>query len=73
MFAAVLEKDHEVHVIDAANEGWKTLQDVDGNKYRQGLKNEEITARLKHWAPDVLQITIPFSRAGGNQLTRWRK
>ena len=59
--AAVLEKDHEVHVIDAANEGWKTLQDVDGNKYRQGLKNEEIAARLKHWAADVVQITIPFS------------
>ena len=59
--AAVLERDHEVHVIDAANEGWKTLQDVDGNKYRQGLKNEEIAGRLKHWSPDVVQITIPFS------------
>jgi anaerobic magnesium-protoporphyrin IX monomethyl ester cyclase len=59
--AAVLEKDHEVHVIDAANEGWKTLQDVDGNKYRQGLKNEEIATRLKQWVPDVVQITIPFS------------
>jgi anaerobic magnesium-protoporphyrin IX monomethyl ester cyclase len=59
--AAVLEKDHEVHIIDAANEGWKTLQDVDGNKYRQGLKNDEIAARLKKWSPDLVQITIPFS------------
>jgi anaerobic magnesium-protoporphyrin IX monomethyl ester cyclase len=59
--AAVLEKDHEVHIIDAANEGWKILQDVDGNKYRQGLKNEEIAARLKKWSPDLVQITIPFS------------
>ena len=59
--AAVLEKDHEVHIIDAANEGWKTLQDVNGNKYRQGLRNEEIAGRLKHWSPGIVQITIPFS------------
>ncbi|MCW3996813.1 MAG: B12-binding domain-containing radical SAM protein [Candidatus Bathyarchaeota archaeon] len=59
--AAVLEKEHEVHVIDAANEGWKTLQEVDGNKYRQGLKNEVIASRLKKWMPDVVGITIPFS------------
>ena len=59
--AAILEKDHEVHIIDAANEGWKTLQDVNGNKYRQGLKNEEIAGRLKQWSPDIVQITIPFS------------
>ena len=59
--AAILEKDHEVHIIDAANEGWKILQDVNGNKYRQGLKNEEIAGRLKQWSPDIVQITIPFS------------
>ncbi|MCW4030074.1 MAG: B12-binding domain-containing radical SAM protein [Candidatus Bathyarchaeota archaeon] len=59
--AAVLEQEHEVQIIDAANEGWKTLQEVDGNKYRQGLKNEEIQQRLKHFNPDVVDITIPFS------------
>jgi anaerobic magnesium-protoporphyrin IX monomethyl ester cyclase len=59
--AAVLEREHEVHIIDAANEGWRTLQDVDGTKYRQGLKNEEIAGRLKRFSPDVVQITIPFS------------
>ncbi len=59
--AAVLEREHEVHIIDAANEGWKTLQDVDGAKYRQGLKNEEITGRLKQFSPDIVGITIPFS------------
>lgn len=59
--AAVLESEHEVRIIDAANEGWKTLQVVDGNKFRQGLKNEEIAVRLKHWSPDFVQITIPFS------------
>lgn len=59
--AAVLEREHEVHIIDAANEGWKTLQDVDDTKYRQGLKNEEIAGRLKQFSPDIVQITIPFS------------
>ena len=59
--AAVLEKEHEVLIIDAANEGWKTLQVVDGTKYRQGLKNEEIAGRLKQWSPDIVGITIPFS------------
>ncbi len=59
--AAVIEKEHEVNIIDAANEGWKTLQDVDGTKYRQGLKNEEITRRLKQFSPDIVDITIPFS------------
>jgi magnesium-protoporphyrin IX monomethyl ester (oxidative) cyclase len=59
--AAVLEEEHEVQIIDAANEGWKTLQEVDGNKYRQGLHNEEIMRRLKHFNPDVVDVTIPFS------------
>ncbi len=59
--AAVLEAEHEVHIIDAANEGWRTLRDVDGTKYRQGLKNEEIEGRLKRFSPDIVQITIPFS------------
>jgi len=59
--AAVLEREHEVHIIDAANEGWKTLQDIDGTKYRQGLRNEEIAGRLKQFSPDIVDITIPFS------------
>src|SRR3990170_2965045 len=59
--AALLEKRHEVHIIDTANEGWNNLELIDRTKYRQGLKNKEITARIKQCSPDVVGITIPFS------------
>jgi anaerobic magnesium-protoporphyrin IX monomethyl ester cyclase len=59
--AAVLEKEHEVNIIDSANEGWNILEEIDATKYRQGFKKEEITARIKHWSPDVVGINIPFS------------
>ena len=59
--AAVLEKEHEIHVIDAPNEGWRILEEIDGKKYRQGLTNKEIATRIKQWAPDVVGVTIPFS------------
>ena len=59
--AALLEKQHEVHIIDAPNEGWKNLEQIDGTKYRQGLTNKEIAFRIKQWSPDVVGITIPFS------------
>jgi len=58
--AAVLEKEHEVKIIDSANEGWNNLEEIDGTKYRQGLKNEEIKDRIKQWAPDIVGINIPF-------------
>ncbi len=59
--AAVLEKQHNVQVIDVPNEGWNQLEEIDGAKYRQGLKNEEIIARIKSFAPDLVVITVPFS------------
>jgi len=59
--AAVLEKQHEVQIIDAPNEGWKTLEEIDGTKYRQGLTIKEIAARIKQFSPSVVGITIPFS------------
>jgi anaerobic magnesium-protoporphyrin IX monomethyl ester cyclase len=59
--AALLEKQYEVHIIDAANEGWKNFEQIDGTKYRQGLRNKEIAARIKQWLPDVVGITISFS------------
>jgi anaerobic magnesium-protoporphyrin IX monomethyl ester cyclase len=58
--AAVLEKEHEVMIIDAANEGWNNLEEMDATKYRQGLKNEEIKNRVKQFAPDAVGINIPF-------------
>ena len=59
--AAVLEKQHEVQVIDVPNEGWDNLEEIGSAKYRQGLKNEEIIARTKRFAPYVVVITVPFS------------
>ncbi len=59
--AAVLEKQHKVCIIDSPTEGWKNLQQVDGTKYRVGLKNKEIADRIRRWSPDVVGINIPFS------------
>jgi anaerobic magnesium-protoporphyrin IX monomethyl ester cyclase len=58
--AALLEKQHDVHIIDAANEGWKNLEQIDATKYRQGLKNKEITDRIKRFSPDIVGIAILF-------------
>jgi anaerobic magnesium-protoporphyrin IX monomethyl ester cyclase len=59
--AALLEKQHKIFIIDAAGEGWRVLEEVDGTKYRQGLTKEEIEVRIRQCAPDVVVITIPFS------------
>ena len=59
--AAVLEKTHEVCIIDAPTEGWRNLQDADRATYRVGLSNTEIADKLKRWSPDVAVIEIPFS------------
>ena len=59
--AALLEKQHKVHIIDAPTEGWRILEEIDGTKYRQGLANKEIAVRIRQWSPDVVGITIPFS------------
>jgi anaerobic magnesium-protoporphyrin IX monomethyl ester cyclase len=59
--AALLEKEHEVRVIDAANEGWKNFEQIDETKCRQGLTNKEIAARIKQLSPDVVGITVSFS------------
>lgn len=59
--AGLLETEHNVKVIDSANEGWNILEEIDGVKYRQGLKNEEIEARIRQFSPDIVGIAIPFS------------
>lgn len=59
--AACLEKEHDVHLIDAASEGWKNLEEISTTQYRQGLKNEEIARRIRQFSPDIVGITVPFS------------
>ncbi len=58
--AAVLERQHKVHIIDVPTEGRSNIE-VDGAKYRVGLSNKEIADRIRRWSPDVVGITIPFS------------
>ena len=59
--AAVLEKAHKVSIIDAPTEGWKHLTELEGKKYRLGLTNEEMAAKIKGWSPDLVVVTCPFS------------
>jgi magnesium-protoporphyrin IX monomethyl ester (oxidative) cyclase len=59
--AAVLERKHEVSIIDAPTEGWQNLEDLDESKYRVGLSAKTIAQRVHDWKPDVVVIEIPFS------------
>ena len=59
--AALLEKDHEVCIIDAPTEGWMNLQENTGTTYRVGLSNRQIARRVKQWSADIVVIEIPFS------------
>ena len=60
--AAVLEKEHEVKIIDAPTEGWRNLEEIDATKYRQGLTNKEIADRIRQWSPDLVGITHSILR-----------
>jgi magnesium-protoporphyrin IX monomethyl ester (oxidative) cyclase len=59
--AALLERQHKVCIIDVPTEGWRNLEEIDGKRYRLGLTNKEISARIKQWSPDLVVITVPFS------------
>ena len=59
--AAVLEKDHDVSIVDCPTEGWKNLQEIDGAKYRLGLSKKEIAERVRLWKPNLVVISVPFS------------
>lgn len=58
--AAVLEKGHDVRIIDAPTEGWKNLE-IKGMNYRQGLSNQVIAERVKEFSPNIVVISVPFS------------
>jgi magnesium-protoporphyrin IX monomethyl ester (oxidative) cyclase len=59
--AAMLEKTHEVQVIDIPNEGWEILVEMEGAMYRQGLKKEVVADRIKSFKPEIVVMPIPFS------------
>jgi anaerobic magnesium-protoporphyrin IX monomethyl ester cyclase len=59
--AALLEKQYKVQIIDAPAEGWRNLEEIDGKRYRWGLSNKDIAARIRQWSPDLVGITVPFA------------
>ena len=59
--AALLERQHQVQIIDSANEGWKNFEQIDETKCRQGLTNKDLEARIKQFSPDVVGVTVSFS------------
>lgn len=67
--AAVLEQKHELLVIDVPNEGWKMLEEIEGGKYRQGLPNSEIAARIKRFEPKLVVMAIPYTGWASSAFT----
>ncbi len=67
--AAVLEQKHEIQVIDVPNEGWELLEEIEGGKYRQGLPNSEIAARIKKFEPKLVVMAIPYSGWASSAFT----
>lgn len=63
--AAVLEKHHEVFVIDAPAEGHRNLQRC-GTEWYLGLTLGEITSKVRGIKPDVVGITSPFARGAAD-------
>ncbi len=63
--AAVLETEHEVNIIDANAEGWRSLRKIDDGLLFCGLSLNEIESRIKKCNPDIVGISIPFSIAKG--------
>jgi anaerobic magnesium-protoporphyrin IX monomethyl ester cyclase len=59
--AAVLEKQHKVHIIDAHVEGWANVKQIDETRNRIGLSYEDIEARVRKFSPDVVGVTVHFS------------
>ncbi|MBU1044918.1 MAG: B12-binding domain-containing radical SAM protein [Candidatus Omnitrophica bacterium] len=64
--AAVLEDKFEVRILDAAVEGWHTEIAVSKQEIRYGLSFEQIAARIKEFAPDLVGISCLFSMQAHN-------
>ena len=64
--AAVLEKDYEVKVLDAAVEGWHTEIPEGKDLFRYGLSFDEIKQFIDNYKPDVIGISCLFSMQSHN-------
>ena len=58
--AAVLEKHHDVIIIDSVAENWKSVERIDEKNYRSGLSNEEMIKRVTSCRPDVVIIQVMY-------------
>jgi len=58
--ASILEKDHDVFVIDAALEGMKCPKEK-GEYVYLGLSPEDIKKKISKRVPDVVGISVPYT------------
>lgn len=58
--ASVLEKEHEVNIIDANAEDWRNLEKFSTKCY-SGLSLDKLEDRIRRIKPDVIGISVPFS------------
>ncbi len=63
---AVLEKDFQVKILDAAVEGWHTEISEGRDKIRYGLDFNEIKQAIAQYKPDVVGISCLFSMQAHN-------
>ena len=67
--AAVLEKEnYKVSILDAALEGYDTLEPVDEELVVFGLSPDGIKKRIKAFSPHIVGITFPYSCQAKNVL-----
>lgn len=63
--AAARQHGHDVVVLDCLAAGWRTSQ-RDGDLTRLGLRDDEIEARIRQIAPDIVGISCMFTGFDGD-------
>jgi magnesium-protoporphyrin IX monomethyl ester (oxidative) cyclase len=58
--AAVLEKQHDVTIIDSSAEGQNNIEPIDKNSFKIGLSNKTLSSRIRWWSPDVVAIHVQY-------------
>jgi radical SAM superfamily enzyme YgiQ (UPF0313 family) len=65
MAAVLVQRGHEVKILDAAIEGFTTVIDEGNDLSTIGLTDAEIKARVSEFAPDLIGISCLFSSQAG--------
>jgi magnesium-protoporphyrin IX monomethyl ester (oxidative) cyclase len=58
--AAVLEKEHDVSIIDASAEGLNNIEPIDKSNCKIGLSNKDIARQINWWSPDIVVIHMMY-------------